>query len=118
METFKHLASNIKLWGAVVASVVALYSGLAFFGIEVPRPAWAAEVRSVQKQVIELGVDVTEREAEHTRLRMYQNEREQNTYTHERKPVPDYLLKERAELEAKLDRIQNELKVLRDRLLK
>lgn len=100
---------------AALATLVGIYGGLAFFGIDLPRPAWSGELKKVESQVVNLGIQVSERELEDTNLRYYMNRREQKWYSNEGTRIPDFLLEEQATLETKRSRLESQLEKLRKR---
>lgn len=112
------LASNIKFWAVLVAGVVTIYSGAAYFGVNLPRVAWSSEVRVVEADLLTLDITVTEREFKNVTLLFYQNQREQTKYRDNSKPVPDFLLNEQTLLETERNRLENRLRNLRDRAAK
>ncbi len=101
---------TVKAIAAVSAGIVSIAAALAVLGVnDFPRPAWSSELRELIGQHIELDSRVTSQQLDDTRLRWFQNDREQRQY-----PDDPNLLQEQIILDRKIDDLTNRLEELRD----
>lgn len=82
-------------------------------GIEIPKPVFAGETKKLFLYISEVDNKITSEQLRDTKLRLYQNIREQQTYKNQANSVPNYLLNEQVELERRVDDLENHLDSLR-----
>lgn len=104
----------LKYVGSVAAVIVSVGGAFAVLGIESPRPAWASEIRLLQKQIFELDNIITSQQLDDTMLRIYQNLREQQLYINDNDPIPDFLLLEQTELESRKRELEDRLEAIQE----
>jgi len=107
MWTWKKITS-------VAAGVVTLAGAATVLGVkEFPRPAWSSEVVELAGSLVELDSRLTSQQLDDTKLRLYQNQREQRKADREENQIPLFLLKEQTDLERIIDDLETRLNKLR-----
>lgn len=111
MQIFKYW----KTLTSVATGIIAIAGAFVILDIEFPRPAWASEVKVLSNYVSEVDSIITSQQLDDTRLRLYQNEREQNKYRRDNQVIPQYLIEERVLIERQIDNLQIRLHRLREK---
>lgn len=115
----KFCARNFFMWSwktiiTICGGITTVAATATVLGIkELPRPAWASEVYEVAENMVELDSRLTSQQLDDTKLRLYQNLREQRQADRDENAIPTFLLKEQTELERQIDNLQNHLDNLR-----
>lgn len=92
---------SLVMIGSVAGALTAIAGAFAVFGVPVPRPAWAAELKQVEQKILEIDNIITSEQLDETTLRLYRNIREQQIYINRGEDIPDFLLSERSTLEGR-----------------
>lgn len=104
------MISQFRAVGIAAGAIIAVAGVFAVFGVdEIPRPAWSSELKALAGNVVELDSRVTSQQLDDTKLRWFQNAREQKKF-----PDDDLLIEEQVSLERKIDELEYSLNELRD----
>lgn len=110
------ISTKFMTISGIASGIVAIAGVFALLDIEIPRPAWAGEVRELNAKVLEIESTVTSQQLDDAKLRLYQNQREQIEWQQEIGTVPEFLLNEQVLLERKVDNLQDTLDDIRGTL--
>lgn len=114
MSVYRWFINHIKVIGLVSGTLVSVAGAFAVLEIEFPRPAWSNELQELAENVIELDNVISSQQLDDTKLRLYQNQREQRLWKDESGTIPDFLINEKVLLERKIDNLENRLEKLRN----
>lgn len=106
-----------KHWKSIssfATGIVAISSVFIVFELEVPRPAWASEIKDLSTYVIEVDNKITSLQLDEAKLQLYKNIRERKKFEEEGRRIPLFLLQEKVILERKINRLETHLKSLRE----
>ena len=109
-----NISRTWKIVASTATGLVAVATALTLIGLEMPRPAWASELKALAGHVVALDNALTASQLDDTRLRLYQNERERRTYITDNLAVPQFLITERVILERQIEDLTQHLNSLRN----
>lgn len=95
--------------GSLIAALALIGTAAATLDMPVPKPAWKADVASVQAQVRDVDRLATQEALLAAQERLYQNLAAQEEWKAKGKPVPKVLIEQQALLESKVRQLQNRI---------
>lgn len=115
---------NRKFFGILASAIItvgAVYAAVTTMGLDEYRPAMAYEVKQeiekLTKQQLDLRIDQLRMMRRDTRQEKLINKRVEQEYREQNKPVPDWILKQQADVDEELQQIEEELqRVQRQRI--
>lgn len=101
---------RIATIAATIGGVVTIYSSAAYFGADLPRPAWSSELIAQLEQRDDDRLDFLLYKRKDTKRDWYENQQQQLKFSTEEKPK--WLLDEQNILEEDLKQMESEIKAL------
>ena len=99
----------------VLVTLTAIYTGLGFFGVNLPRPAWSVEVISAHNRADEALILAAGSYGNSIQQQFYVNQREQRSYKQRNESVPRSLKREEDLLQRQLESIRKRAREAEER---
>lgn len=110
--TVKKAITILTLIGAVGGALAGIKM---YEEMNLPRPAMKSELQIVVAENLETKQMILEESIDRKQLQIYQNQRVQQEYQLEQKPIPESLVREEFLLKNKTDELEDELDVVKQR---